>query len=136
MKKFALISIFALASLVAQAEVLTLDSCLEGARQRNCTIKSALLEVQMAQQVKKQVFTKFFPQVELTAFGFYAIDPLVSIYIPGLMPTEDSRIALEYLLDDWQQSNPEISKYFEMLQWGVSAGASLVQPVLDRKSVV
>ena len=70
MKKY-IISILLLVSVLAvRGEVLTLDSCLSYARQRNCTIQSALLDVQIAQQVKKQVFTKYFPQVSLTAFGF------------------------------------------------------------------
>ena len=111
------------------AEVLTLDSCIESARQKNCTIQSALLDVQIAQQVKKQVFTKFFPQVSLNAFGFYAINPLVSIYIPGLMQTPEGEEALKELFDELKVDNPDLSEYFEMLKWGVSAGASAVQPI-------
>ena len=129
MKKFAFITIFALAAVTMQAEVLTLDSCLEAARQRNCTIKSALLDVQIAQQVKKQVFTKYFPQVQLTAFGFYAINPLISVYIPGVMPTDESKEALELIFEELKQEHSDISEYFEMMKWGASAGATLVQPV-------
>lgn len=129
MKKFAFITIFALAAVAMQAEVLTLDSCLEAARQRNCTIKSALLDVQIAQQVKKQVFTKYFPQVQLTAFGFYAINPLISVYIPGVMPTDESKEALELIFEELKQEHSDISEYFEMMKWGASAGATLVQPV-------
>jgi hypothetical protein len=42
----------------AQSEVLTLDSCLNSARQRNCTIRSAQLEVLIAREVKKQMLWK------------------------------------------------------------------------------
>ena len=118
-----------IASFVAQAEVLPLDSCLEAARQRNCTIKSALLDVQAAQQVKKQVFTKFFPQVELAGFAFHAIDPLISVYIPGLMQTEAGQILLEEVFMKAQEEDPNISPYFEMLTWGATAGATVVQPI-------
>ena len=113
----------------ARAEVLTLDSCLNAARQRNCTIQSALLDVQISQQVKKQVFTKYFPQVNLVGFGFYALEPLVRVYIPGLMQTPEAEEALKLIFDALKEENPNISDEFEMLQWGVSAGASVVQPI-------
>lgn len=129
MKKSLLIIITAIWSLAAYSEVLTLDSCLSAARQRNCTIQSALLEVQVSQQVKKQVFTKYFPQVQLTGFGFHALNPLVSIYIPDLMQTEEGREAMEAIFQELKEENPDISENFEMLRWGVSAGALVVQPV-------
>lgn len=129
MKKSLLIIITAIWSLAAYSEVLTLDSCLSAARQRNCTIQSALLEVQVSQQVKKQVFTKYFPQVQLTGFGFHALNPLVSIYIPDLMQTEEGREAMEAIFQELKEENPDISENFEMLRWGVSAGAMVVQPV-------
>ena len=119
MKKY-IISILLLVSVLAvRGEVLTLDSCLSYARQRNCTIQSALLDVQIAQQVKKQVFTKYFPQVSLTAFGFYAIDPLVRIYIPGLMPTEEGEQSLEEIFDALREEDPNISPNMDLLkcQW-------------------
>ena len=129
MKKYILTIIVFVAAITAQAEVLTLDSCLKSARQRNCTIQSALLDVQISQQVKKQVFTKYFPQVDLSAFGFYAIDPLISIYIPGLMPTEEGEQLMADLFNDLHESDPNINPYVDMLKWGVSAGASIVQPI-------
>lgn len=129
MKKLSLILFVCAWAIAAQSEVLTLDSCLSYARQRNCTIQSALLDVQIAQQVKKQVFTKYFPQVNLSAFGFYALDPLIKVYIPNLMQTEYGREALEEILDALKEENPDISKDIEMLRWGVTASASVVQPV-------
>lgn len=129
MKKY-IISILLLVSVLAvRGEVLTLDSCLSYARQRNCTIQSALLDVQIAQQVKKQVFTKYFPQVSLTAFGFYAVDPLVRIYIPGLMPTEEGEQSLEEIFDALREEDPNISPNMDLLKWGATAGASAVQPI-------
>lgn len=113
----------------ARAEVLTLDSCLNAARQRNCTIQSALLDVQISQQVKKQVFTKYFPQVNLVGFGFYALEPLVQVYIPGLMQTPEAQEVVKEIFDALKEEHPEISDEFQMLHWGVAAGASVVQPI-------
>ena len=129
MKRLLLIFLFAGAIGSAHAQLLTLDSCLNSARQRNCTIQSALLDVQISQQVKKQVFTKYFPQVNLTGFGFYALEPLVQVYIPGLMQTENGQEALKIIFEALKEDYPDISDEFEMLKWGVAAGASVMQPV-------
>ena len=129
MKKIVLTILVLCCAVIVSAEVLTLDSCLRAAKQKNCTIQSALLDVQIAQQVKKQVFTKYFPQVNLSAFGFYAIDPLVRIYIPGLMPTQEGEEALEELFDLIAEKDPNISPNIDLLRWGVAAGASAVQPL-------
>ena len=56
-----------LSSFTLQAQVLTLDSCLALARKNNADIRTSQLEVLKAQEVKRQAFTKFFPQVSFSA---------------------------------------------------------------------
>ena len=129
MRRLFLSTIALLCALSLKAEVLTLDSCLSSARQHNCSIQSALKDVQIAQEVKKQVFTKFFPQVNLTAFAFHALDPLVRVYIPGLMQTAEGKEALESIFESMKEDYPNVSKDLEMINYGGSAGASLVQPL-------
>ena len=129
MKKIVLTILVLCCAVVVSAEVLTLDSCLRAAKQKNCTIQSALLDVQIAQQVKKQVFTKYFPQVNLSAFGFYAIDPLVRIYIPGLMPSAEGEEAVADLFELLAKEDPSITPNIDLLKWGAAAGASAVQPI-------
>ena len=129
MKKIVLTILVLCCAVVVSAEVLTLDSCLRAAKQKNCTIQSALLDVQIAQQVKKQVFTKYFPQVNLSAFGFYAIDPLVRIYIPGLMPSAEGEEAVADLFELLAKEDPNITPNIDLLKWGAAAGASAVQPI-------
>lgn len=129
MKKTVLTILVLCCAAVVSAEVLTLDSCLRAAKQKNCTIQSALLDVQIAQQVKKQVFTKYFPQVNLSAFGFYALEPLVRIYIPGLMPSQEGEDAVAEMFDLLREEDPNISPNIDLLKWGAAAGASAVQPI-------
>ncbi len=115
---------------LAMGEVLTLDSCLSYARQRNCTIKSALVDVQIAQQVKKQVFTKYFPQVNVTAFGFYSIDPIIKFHVFDLIKTDEIRELAQEIIDDMNNGHDaKITDEIDLMNWGVSAGASVVQPV-------
>lgn len=129
MKKIVLTILVLCCAVVVSAEVLTLDSCLRAAKQKNCTIQSALLDVQIAQEVKKQVFTKYFPQVNLSAFGFYAIDPLVRIYIPGLMPSAEGEEAVADLFELLAKEDPNITPNIDLLKWGAAAGASAIQPI-------
>lgn len=115
---------------LAQYEVLTLDSCLRSAQQRNCTIRSAQLEVAISREVKKQMLWKYFPQVSLSGFAFGAAKPLIDIdaanpNLSGGIGTFLSEIA-NYFLEDLKDSiNTDIS----MVRWGVSAQAQAVQPL-------
>ena len=124
-KRFVILGclLFALCQLaLAQYEVLTLDSCLRSAQQRNCTIRSAQLEVAISREVKKQMLWKYFPQVSLSGFAFGAAKPLIEIdaanpNLSGGLGTFLSEIA-NYFLEDLKDSiNTDIS----MVRWGVSA---------------
>ena len=132
-KRFVILGclLFALCQLaLAQYEVLTLDSCLRSAQQRNCTIRSAQLEVAISREVKKQMLWKYFPQVSLSGFAFGAAKPLIEIdaanpNLSGGLGTFLSEIA-NYFLEDLKDSiNTDIS----MVRWGVSAQAQAVQPL-------
>lgn len=122
----------AMAMVASAGEILTLDSCLNLARQKNCTIQSAQLEVAASQELKKQVFTKYFPQVNMVASGFHALKPLVNIYWPGLFSDPELTEAMQEFIDEYNADpateNP-LSSEINAMYWGASAGASLVQPV-------
>lgn len=115
---------------MAQYEVLTLDSCMRSAQQRNCTIRSAQLEVAISREVKKQMLWKYFPQVSINAFAFGAAKPLIEIdaanpHMSGDIGSFLSEVA-NYFLEDLKDS---ISTDISMIRWGVSAQAQAVQPL-------
>ena len=68
----------------AQAQTLTLDSCLALARRNNVEIRTSQLEIQRANEVKQQVFTKYFPQVNLAGLGYYSAQPLIHFGIDDI----------------------------------------------------
>ena len=115
----------------AQTPVLTLDSCLSSARQHNCTIRSAALEVAISQELKKQMLWKYFPQVSLQGFAFGAVNPIIDIDVSnssmggglGTFLSDVSKAIRESL------GNDTIDSSIKMVRWGVSAGAQAVQPV-------
>ena len=110
-------------------EVLTLDSALNAARQRNCTIQTAVRDVAISQEVKKQVLWKYFPQVSLTSFGFYGIKPIVDIYIPNIFSDLETRELLVEFFDEMKKEDPTTPDHLTSLQYGISAGATAIQPV-------
>ena len=119
-----------LGSSSAQAQqVLTLDSALNIARKNNSTLQDASREVAISQEVKKQVLWKYFPQVNLTGFGFYGVNPLLNIYIPSLVSDPDLKDLLEETFTDLHEEDPNVTPYINALQYGVSAGAMAVQPL-------
>ena len=116
---------------MAQYEVLTLDSCLSSARQHNCTIRSAALEVAISQELKKQMLWKYFPQVSLQGFAFGAVNPIIDIDVSNL----DMGGGLGTFLSDISKAvreglgNDTLDSSIKMVRWGATAQAQAVQPV-------
>ena len=50
----------------------SLDQILDSARHNNITLRNAQRSVEAAEQQRKEAFTKFFPTVSATGFGFTA----------------------------------------------------------------
>ena len=120
---------------MAQFEVLTLDSCMRSAQQRNCTIRSAQLEVAISREVKKQMLWKYFPQVSLTGFAFGAAKPLIDADVTeiGLEGSASDFLKQAFEILDGivklQDSAAYLSTEIKWLRWGVSAQAQAVQPL-------
>lgn len=131
MKRF-LLSILILLPLCAAAAELTLDSCLNLARQNNPDILTSRLDVDRAMEVKKQVFTKYFPQVQGTFLAYHSLHHLV-----GLSPEDVSRGSgyadlgdiLQRLLDEYNKQNSTSETEVGLMKHGLSVGATAVQPV-------
>jgi len=116
-------------------QLLSLDSCLSLARQHNCTIRSAALEVAVSQEMKKQMLWKYFPQVSLQGFAFGAAKPLIDADVTemGLQgETKDLLRTTFELLDALAKEkdpNASVSSEIKMLRWGARANAQAVQPL-------
>lgn len=111
-------------------QLLSLDSCLSSARQRNCTIQSAALDLAISQEVKKQMLWKYFPQVSLQGFAFGAAQPLVDIDASNTHMSG----GLGTFLSDVSQAIAEglgdtVDTEIKLIRWGVSAQAQAIQPL-------
>ena len=79
-----------LLSTLGKAQSYTLEACKDSALLNNIDIKNKALDVKASEQVKKAAFTKYFPQVEASAFAYRFSDPLIEMDVPAMdLPVYD-----------------------------------------------
>ncbi len=107
--------------------MLSLDSCKALALRNNLEIKNAALDVEAAQEVKKQAFTKYFPIVSVIAGGYYAANPLFEYGIDDI----ENANARQWLHNLYYEYGAAIGlpDRISLCENGVMAGATVVQPV-------
>lgn len=123
-----------LGSLTANSQQLTLDSCLQLARQNNPTLRKAQLEVLKAREVKAQAFTKYFPQVQGNAFAFHALHPVVEVGLEDIS-NASLRDLLTTLYDNYGEALG-IDNSMTFFQHGYAAGVTALQPVFMGGKIV
>lgn len=128
MKRIVLIIALALAAAPAVGQTLTLDSCLSLARKNNSDIRTSQLEVLKAQEVKRQVFTKYFPQIQFSAFSYYAVDPLIKFGIEDIQ-SDDMRTLLQAVYDAFSEAGSDLKSEMSLMQKGSSISGSFAQPI-------
>ena len=131
MKRYFLIIVLTFLTMCATAQtsgVLTLDSCFALAKANNAQFKTNEIEIAKAQEVKKQVFTKFFPQVNANYMAYYAVNPIIQY---GVNDINDEfgvilKAIIEFLNNDLGLGIPE---EIDLLKKGHSISATAIQPV-------
>ena len=133
MKKIITI-IITLACMTASAQripidscTLSLDSCKAMALRNNATVKNAALDVAAAQEVKRQAFTKYFPNVSVMAGGYYAAKPLLEYGIDNIGNAQ----ARQWLHSLYFEYGAAIGlpDRISLCENGLMAGATVIQPV-------
>ena len=74
-----------------QVRVVSLEECLESAAKHNRTLQNAALNIQMADQQKKEAFTKYFPEISANVMAFHTFDKIVQA--DGYYPRELAALA-------------------------------------------
>ena len=134
MKKRHILSIiFALfcISVKAQAPVLTLDSCFALAKANNVQLQTNQLEIEKAQQVKAQVFTKFFPQVSISYLAYFAARPIIEYGINDIQDDDLGAFlsALITTLNDPEGANIGLPTEINLMKKGHGVNATAMMPV-------
>lgn len=115
-------------SQVLNSQVLTLDSCLSLARKNNVDIRTSQLDIEKAREVKEQVYTKYFPQVQLSALGYYSANPLLSFGIEDVQ-SSDMREILEALYESVNSAGSDIKNEVTLMKKGATGSLTLAQPI-------
>lgn len=135
--KYILFIVLAVFATIVQAEGykgLTLDSCLSLAQQNNPSLRKAQLGVLRAEEVKAQAFTKYFPQIQGTAFGYHALHPIVEIGIDDI-GNASVRDLLTTLYGSYG-SALGLENSINLFQHGYMAGVTAVQPIFMGGKIV
>lgn len=116
------------------ANGLSLDSCLTLARQNNVKLKNATLEIKAAEQVKKQVFTKYFPNISGVAAGYQALEPFVEFGINDI-GNAGVRALLNTLYAEYGTALG-LPNSLELFRHGIIGGVTAVQPVFAGGQII
>ena len=133
MKKHITSLLFALLvlGLKAQTPVLTLDSCFALAKANNAQLLTDQLEIQKAQEVKAQVFTKYFPQVSISYLAYYAAKPIIEYGINDIQDDDLGAFlsALITTLNDPEGANMALPTEINLMKQGHGVNATAMMPV-------
>ena len=112
---------------MALAEPLSVDSCLRLAAEHNADILMSRLEIEKAREVKAQVFTKFFPQVNAGFLAYHALNPLLEFGIADIQ-SEDARKVLQALYD-LVKGETDVQNEISLMRHGLTVSGTAVQPL-------
>ena len=124
------IAIFA-SSLKAQNQVLTLDSCFALAKANNAQLKTSQYEIQKAQEVKAQVFTKYFPQVSFSYSAYLSAHPIIEFGVNDFQNDELGMFLYELItaLNDPDGAALNLPTEINLMKRGHGMNATLITPV-------
>lgn len=123
-----------LACVTMSAQSLTLDTCKVLALRNNAAVKNAVLDVKAAQEVKKQAFTKYFPQVSATGVGYLPTKPLIEYGIDDI-GSAAVRQQLHNLYNEYGAALG-LSDKISLCDGGLGIGATAVQPIFMGGQIV
>jgi len=108
--------------------VLTLQDCLDAAKEYELSIKNAKLDVLSASARKSEAMSLWFPSISLGAGGFYALNPILNVGLEDVLgqtaSAKDMANALRIAGDV-----AGINTSWGLMDYGYAAGATLKQPL-------
>ena len=107
---------------------LTLADCREMAMQNNAALNNASLDVRAAWLRKQEVLSEYFPRVSATAFGYWAMNPLLEIGVTDLLGNNDFAWNIQSEIESYGSLYGINTKYKSFKQ-GYSASLMALQPV-------
>lgn len=115
-------------SVYAQSVELSLQQCIALATGGSVSVKNAELDILAAKAQKQEALAAYFPTVSATAFGFYALNPMLEIGVKDILGNNDFSNNLQNILNQYGAVYG-FDPYFSSLQYGGSANIMAVQTV-------
>lgn len=122
MKKMTTVLLAGLLTLSAHAQDnYTLEQCIEAAKAHNKALQSAVLDIKMADEQKKEAYTQYFPKISANVMAFQAFDKIMKG--DGTVPMEIAMLGEQFM--------PLIGMPIEIRELNrmYSATLSVMQPV-------
>ena len=138
MKRNILVLVLAFLSLGLTAQntdVLTLDSCFALAKANNAQFKTSKLKIEQARQVKKQVFTKYFPQITANYMDYYAVNPIIQYGVDQFSSDEFGQI-LKAIIETLNNMGMGIPTEIGFMKQGQSISATAIQPIFTGGRII
>ena len=117
----------------------SLDQILDSARHNNITLRNAQRSVEAAEQQRKEAFTKFFPTVSATGFGFTASKGMAKMDIDlseYITPEMAQGIVQSGILPAEALASLGQPQSIEMMKKGVMGSVMAMQPVFAGGQIV
>lgn len=114
---------------------LSLEECRSLAVENNADVRNAALDVMAARAQKQEALAEYFPKVSVTAFTFYAFNPMLEIGITDILGKSDFSYNLQNVINSLASSYG-FDPVYSTLRHGVTAGVSVMQPVFAGGRIV
>lgn len=114
---------------------LSLEECRSLAVENNADVRNAALDVMAARAQKQEALAEYFPKVSVTAFTFYAFNPMLEIGITDILGKSDFSYNLQNVINSLASSYG-FDPVYSTLSHGVTAGISVMQPVFAGGRIV
>lgn len=114
---------------------LSLDDCKKLSAKNNVAVRNADLDLQAAKSQRQEALAEYFPSISASAFGFYAVEPMIEIGVKDILGTSDFTNNLQYIIN---QLAPQlgIDPVYRSMQHGGMATVSLMQPLFAGGRIV
>ena len=126
--------LFAL-GLHGQNVCLSLQDCRDMAVVNDPYIKNSYLDILAAKAQKQEAFAEYFPTIQASGFGFWALKPIVKMDAYDVFGNNPTGKFIQGMFEALAKENGT-NPYFSTLKYGGSAGLTLMQPVFAGGRIV
>lgn len=114
--------------------ILSLDSCFTLALKNNKPLQSQALDEQKAKQVKMQLFTKYFPNIQANGGAYWTLDPILQIDKHNIKDPE-ARAKLEVFYEQYG-NQLGLPKELSLFDHGLALNVVAAQPIFMGGKIV